>query len=66
VVHLVLQIEALGLMYLHEMWTYERFMSILNGYVSTRARPKASMVEGYLTEEAIKSRGPFCNKVLKY
>jgi hypothetical protein len=23
------------------------------------------MVEGYLTEEAIESRGPFCNRVLK-
>ena len=33
VVHLVPQIEALGPIYLHEMWTYERFMSILNGYV---------------------------------
>jgi hypothetical protein len=65
VVHLVPQIEALGPMYLHEMWTYERFMSILNGYVSTRARPEASMVEGYLTEETIKSSGPFCNRVLK-
>jgi hypothetical protein len=65
VVHLVPQIEALGPMYLHEMWTYEHFMSILNGYVSTRARPKASMVEVYLTEEAIESGGPFCNRVLK-
>jgi hypothetical protein len=65
VVHLVPQIEVLGPMYLHEMWTYERFMSILNGYVSTRARPEVSMVEGYLTKEAIESRGPFCNRVLK-
>jgi hypothetical protein len=31
VVHLVPQIEALGPMYLHEMWTYECFMSKLNG-----------------------------------
>ena len=51
VVHLVPQIQALSPMYLHEMWTYERFMSILNGYVSTRARPEASMIEGYCTEE---------------
>jgi hypothetical protein len=65
VVHLVPQIEALGPMYLHEMWTYERFMSILNGYVSTRAHPKASMVEGYCTEETIESGGPFCNSILK-
>jgi hypothetical protein len=65
VVHLVPQIEALGPMYLHEMWTYERFMSILNGYVSTRARPEASMIEGYYTEEVIESGGPFCNSILK-
>jgi hypothetical protein len=61
VVYLVPQIEALGPMYLHEMWTYECFMSILNGYVSTRAHPKSSMVEGYCTKEAIESRVPFCN-----
>jgi hypothetical protein len=40
-------------------------MSILNGYVSTRARPKASMIEGYCTEEAIEARGPFYNSILK-
>jgi hypothetical protein len=65
VVHLVPQIEALSPMYLHEMWTYERFMSILNGYVSTHARPEASMIEGYCTEEVIESGGPFCNSILK-
>jgi hypothetical protein len=65
VVHLVPQIEALGPMYLHEMWMYERFMSILNGYVSTRACPEESMIEGYCTEEAIESGGPFCNSILK-
>jgi len=40
-------------------------MSILNGYVSTRARHEASIIEGYCTEEAIESGGPFCNNVLK-
>ena len=65
VVHLVSQIEALGPMYLHEMWRYECFMSILNDYVSTCAHPAVSMVEGFLTEEAIESGGPFCNRVLK-
>src|SRR5688500_2023484 len=52
-------------MYLHEMWTNERFMSILNGYVSTRACLEASMIEGYCTEEAIESGGPFYNSILK-
>jgi len=61
VVHLVPQIEALGPMYFHEMWTYERFMSILNGYMSNRAHPEGSMIEAYTTEEAIKSGGPLCN-----
>jgi hypothetical protein len=65
VVHLVPQIEALGPMYLHEMCMYEHFMSILDGYVSTRARPKASMIEGYYTENSIESVGPFCNCILK-
>jgi hypothetical protein len=44
VVHLVPQIEVLGPMYLYEMWMYECFMSILNGYVSTYACPEASMI----------------------
>jgi len=65
VVHLVPQIQALGSMYLHEIWTYERFMAILNGYVSTRACREASMIEGYYSEEAIEFGGPFYNNVLK-
>ncbi|XP_066323555.1 uncharacterized protein [Miscanthus floridulus] len=65
IVHLVPQIEALGPMYFHEMWTYERFMSILNGYMSNRAHPEGSMIEAYTTEEAIESGGPLCNNLLK-
>jgi hypothetical protein len=40
-------------------------MSILNAYVSTHARPEASMIEGYCIEEAIEFGGPFCNSILK-
>ena len=65
IVHLVPPIEALGPMYFHEMWTYERFMSILNGYMSNRAHPEGSMIEAYTTEEAIESGGPLCNNLLK-
>jgi len=65
IVHLVGQIEALGPTYLHEMWNYEHFMSILNGYMSKRAHSEGSMREAYTTEEAIESGGPFCNKCLK-
>jgi hypothetical protein len=44
VVHLVPQIETLGPMYLHETWTHEHFMLILNGYVSNCAHSKGSMI----------------------
>ena len=54
-IHIVDQIQALGPLYLHEMWTYESFMSILNRYVLNRAHPEGSMIEGYNTEEVIES-----------
>jgi hypothetical protein len=40
-------------MYLHQMWTYERFMSTLNKYIHNRAYPEGSMIEAYTTEESI-------------
>jgi hypothetical protein len=40
-------------MYLHQMWTYEQFMSTLNRYVLNRAYPEDSMIEAYTTEEAV-------------
>ena len=52
-IHMVDQIRALGPLYLHEMWTYERFMSILNRYVLNRAYPEGFVIEGYSTEEVI-------------
>jgi hypothetical protein len=51
--HMVDQIEQLGPMYLHQMWTYERFMSTLNRYVHNRAHPEGSMIEAYTTDEAV-------------
>jgi hypothetical protein len=51
--HMVDQIQELGPIYLHQMWTYERFMSTLNRYVHNRAYPEGSMIEAYTTEEAI-------------
>jgi hypothetical protein len=52
-VHMVDQIQELGPVYLHQMWTYERFMSTLNRYVYNRAYPECSMIEAYTTEESI-------------
>ena len=36
-IHMVHQIQALGPCYLHEMWSYERFMSVLSQYVHNKA-----------------------------
>jgi hypothetical protein len=51
--HMVDQIEQLGPVYLHQMWTYEWFMSTLNRYVLNRAYLEGSMIEAYITEEAM-------------
>jgi hypothetical protein len=51
--HMVDQIQQLGPVYFHQMWTYERFMSTLNRYVSNRAYPEGCMIESYTTEEAV-------------
>jgi hypothetical protein len=52
-IHMVHQIEALGPCYLHEIWSYEWFMSVLSRYVQNRAYPEGSMIEGYSTEEVV-------------
>jgi hypothetical protein len=52
-VHLVDQIKALGPMYLHQMFPFERLMKVFRRYVRNRFRPEGSMVEGWTTEEAI-------------
>ena len=51
--HMVDQIQELDRIYLHQMWTYERFMLALNIYVLNRAHLEGSMIEAYTTEEAI-------------
>ena len=33
IVHIVPQMVALGPLYLHQMWSYERYMAVLKGYV---------------------------------
>ena len=60
-IHMVHQIQALGPCYLHEMWSYERFLSVLSRYVHNRAYLEGSMIEGYSTEEVIEC----CQEYLK-
>jgi hypothetical protein len=52
-IHLVDQIHILGLLYLHSMFPYERYLAILKSYVRNHAHPKGSIMEGYTTEEVV-------------
>jgi hypothetical protein len=51
--HLIKEIKLLGSMFLHQMYAYERFNSILKSFIRNRAHPEGSMVQGYCTEEAM-------------
>ena len=52
-IHLVDQIIALGPMYLHQMFPFERLIKVFRRYVRNGFRPEGDMVEGWSTEEAI-------------
>jgi hypothetical protein len=52
-VHLVKEINILGPVFLHNMFSFERFIGVLKKYVHQRARPEGSIAKGYGTEEVI-------------
>src|SRR3954471_18452194 len=52
-VHLVDEIAILGLVFLHNVFPFERFMGVLKKYVRNRARPEGSISMGHQTEEVI-------------
>jgi hypothetical protein len=52
-IHLVYQILTLGPLYLHSMFSYERFLAVLKAYVQNRAHPEGSIMEGYTIEEVV-------------
>ncbi|GJR11974.1 hypothetical protein Tco_0794626 [Tanacetum coccineum] len=47
------EIKAYGPVYLHYMYPFERYIGFLKGFVRNRARPDASIVQGYYSEELI-------------
>jgi hypothetical protein len=51
--HLIKEINLLGHVFLHQMYTYERFNGVLKSFVRNWAYPEGSMVQGYCTEEAV-------------
>jgi hypothetical protein len=51
--YLIKEIKLLGLVFLHQMYAYERFNGILKSFVRNQAYPEGSMVQGYCIEEAV-------------
>jgi hypothetical protein len=61
-IHLVDQIHTLGPLYLHNMFLYEWFLTVLKAYVWNRAHPDGSIMEDYTTEEVVEC----CADYIKY
>ncbi|XP_076886636.1 uncharacterized protein LOC143536558 [Bidens hawaiensis] len=51
--HIVQEIKACGPVFLRYMYPFERYMSVLEGYVRNRHRPEGGIIEGYTSEEVI-------------
>ena len=62
-VHIVKEITILDPVFLHNMWPFERFMSVLKKYVVNRARPEGSIAKGYGTEEVIEFGVDFIDSI---
>jgi hypothetical protein len=52
-IYLTNQIFVLGPSYMHYMYSYERHMVVMKGYVHNCSHPKCSMIDSYTTEEVI-------------
>jgi hypothetical protein len=52
-IHLMDQIHTLGPLYLHSMFSYERYLAVLKSYVRNCAHPEDSIMESYTSEEVV-------------
>jgi hypothetical protein len=52
-VHIVQEIKYLGPMFFHQMYPFERFMTVLKKYVRNRSHPEGCMVQCWATGEVI-------------
>lgn len=48
VVHLVREVKLCRLVWYRWMYSFERFMSVLKGYIRNHSRPEVCMVECYI------------------
>ena len=60
-VHLVEELDICGPVHVRWMYPMERYLKTLKGYVRNRARPEASMAEGYAIDEAL----GFCTEYMQ-
>jgi hypothetical protein len=61
-IHLVDQIRTLGPLYLHSIFPYERYLTVLKSYVRNCVHPGGSIIEDYTTEEVVEC----CTDYVKY
>ena len=59
--HIVEEIKILGLVFLHQMYPFERYMAVLKRYMWNRANPEGCMIQGYHKEEVIGSCTDYIN-----
>jgi hypothetical protein len=52
-VHIVHKMKYMGPVCLHQMYPFERFITILKKYVHNQSHPEGCMVQGWATEEVI-------------
>jgi hypothetical protein len=45
-IHIVHEMKYLGHVFIHQMYPFERFMTVLKKYDHNRSRPKGCMVQG--------------------
>jgi hypothetical protein len=52
-VHIVKEINILSLMFLHNLFPFERYMTVLKKYICNRFRPEGCIAKGYEIEESV-------------
>jgi hypothetical protein len=52
-VHIVHEMKYLDSVFLHQMYPFKRFMTVLKNNGHNRSRPEGCMVQGWATEEVI-------------
>jgi hypothetical protein len=52
-VHIVHKMKYLDSVFLHQMYPFKVFMTVLKNYVPNRSHPEGCMVQGWATEEVI-------------